>query len=110
MIDAGCCDVAPAKAAHRDDAPPAFGSRITPALVAWAMVMGPRNGEETSLHLLTPDDAMLSENRVPHGHDQAEHTLYAGKRLQGASWPAGDWRAEIVIRRARAVIARRTEA
>ncbi|MDZ4775476.1 MAG: M23 family metallopeptidase [Alphaproteobacteria bacterium] len=109
IVDAGFSDAPPTQAARADDAPPASGSRIAPALVAWTIIMGPRRGDETTLQLLSPEGAILSESRVPHPRDQTQYALFVGKRRPGAAWPAGDYRAEIVVRRAGAVVARRTE-
>jgi murein DD-endopeptidase MepM/ murein hydrolase activator NlpD len=109
IVDAGFSDAAPTQANRADDAPPASGSRLSPALVAWTIIMGPRIGDETTMRLLSPDGAILAENRVPHPRDQAQYSLFVGKRRPGAVWTAGDYRAEIVVRRKGAVVARRTE-
>lgn len=109
IIDVGFSEVTPTQASRADDAPPASGSRIAPALIAWTIVMGPRNGDETTLRLLTPDGAILTENRVPHVRDQAQYALFVGKRRPGSAWPSGDYRAEVVVRRSGAVISRRVE-
>lgn len=109
IVDAGFSDAVPPQATRADDAPPASGSRVSPALVAWTIIMGPRLGDETTMRLLSPDGAILSENRVPHPRDQSQYALFVGKRRPGAAWAAGDYRAEIVVRRAGAIVARRTE-
>ncbi|KAF0187408.1 MAG: M23 family metallopeptidase [Hyphomonadaceae bacterium] len=108
IVDMGFTDAPPAQAARADDAPAAAGSRLAPAMVAWVIIMGVRRGDDTTLRLLTPDGAILAENRTPHTRDQAQYALFAGKRRPGAVWPAGTYRAEVAVRRGGGVVASRT--
>jgi hypothetical protein len=71
--------------------------------------MGVRRDDDTTLRLMTPDGAILAENRAPHARDQAQYALFAGKRRPGALWPEGIYRAEVVVRRGGAVVATRAD-
>lgn len=109
IVDIGFSEAPPAQAARADDAPEATGSQTAAALVAWVIVLGPRRNDQTTLRLLSADGAILAENRTPHTRDQAQYALYTGKRRPGAVWPAGAYRAEVVVTRDGAVVARRAE-
>ena len=109
IADIGFSEGPPAQAARADDAPAATGSRLAPAMVAWVIVLGPRRNDETTLRLLSADGAVRAENRTSHARDQAQYALFTGKRRPGSVWPAGAYRAEVVVRRGGTTVASRTE-
>ncbi len=110
VVDMGFSDAPPSQATHADNAPDSTGSRHAPAMVAWVIIMGVRQGDDTTLRLMTADAAILAESRTQHTRDQAQYAIFVGKRRPGAVWPAGTYRAEVVIRRHGAIVASRTGA
>ena len=76
-------------------------SRAAPALVAFVQSIGLQGGDVQQLTVAAPDGAILAQNHAqPLDRDKAQTILFAGKKLRGASWPAGRYVARYQVMRA----------
>ena len=69
-----------------------------PALVVWAVMMGPKAGDLLRLRLEGPQ-GLVHEQTVTLERDQARAFRYSGRRTPASGWPPGDYRAEVVLER-----------
>ncbi|MFN3645473.1 MAG: M23 family metallopeptidase [Gemmobacter sp.] len=76
-----------------------------PALVVWAVVMGPKAGDRLSLRLTGPQGP-LHEQTVTLDRDQARAFRFSGRRTPAGGWPPGPYRAEIALIRDNRVLDR----
>lgn len=73
--------------------------RAAPALLFWAMVYGPRLGDDEFLQFIAPDGTVLAEHRNTVKRDQAQSWRAVGKRRPGQAWPMGDYTGRYVLSR-----------
>jgi murein DD-endopeptidase MepM/ murein hydrolase activator NlpD len=99
IVDVGFLEAAPKNPQRADADPPATGRKDAPALVGWMIVMGPRKGDDIHVKITTPDGRMLAENRAVHPKDQAQMTLFAGKRLTARTWTLGTYNVTATVGR-----------
>ena len=74
-------------------------SASVPALIAWADIFWVAAGDRVRVRLFGPNDEILADNTQPVEKLQARWFIYAGARRQAPAWPAGIYRAEIVVLR-----------
>lgn len=67
-----------------------------PALVVWAFFYGPRAGDALLVTLSGPEGQVFSD-RVELEKTQAQAFRAVGRKLTATSWPAGAYRAEVVL-------------
>jgi hypothetical protein len=81
-----------------------------PALIFWALAIGPHTGDVLHLRVFGPDSALVAESTrtLPSGQPQASQ--FAGRRTPPNGWPAGQYRGEAQLVRDGRVVATRTEA
>jgi hypothetical protein len=99
IVDLGFVEAAPTEISRIDQAPQASGRADAPALIGWAMIMGPRTGDVARLVVQSPTGATLSENSVRFEKNQAQYALMSGKRRTSAAWPAGAYRVRLSLSR-----------
>jgi hypothetical protein len=85
------------KGMHRE----ATLSAAAPALVAWADLFWVAAGDRIRLRLLGPTGETLADNTVTVEKTQARRFVFAGVRRKAPAWPAGVYRAEAVLLRAK---------
>jgi hypothetical protein len=107
LFASGFTGTAPAQGAHVEDLPE-NASRAAPALVFWAVAVGPRTGDILRVRLIGPDGAVIAEGERVQPRDQAQASVFAGDRTS-QGWPAGAYRGEARLLRNGAVIAERNE-
>jgi murein DD-endopeptidase MepM/ murein hydrolase activator NlpD len=80
----------------------------SPALVAYARVIGLEKGDQLALTLTGPDGRVLAQSRTPPmDRDKAQYVAYVGKRRTTPGWTPGDYRGRVqVLRNGRAVAER----
>jgi murein DD-endopeptidase MepM/ murein hydrolase activator NlpD len=107
-LAAGFTGAAPAQGAD-PEALPTNAAAHAPALLFWALAVGPRAGDVLRVRLYGPDGALIAEGTRTQDHDQAQAWLYAGKRTQSAGWPEGGYRGEAALIRNGQVVQTRSE-
>jgi hypothetical protein len=105
VIDTGFAEAPPAAADAIDRGPQASGRKDAPALLGWALIMGPRAGDDTHVRLSGPNGAIVSESNHRHEKSHAQYALYVGKKRPGAAWPAGAYRLDVTTTRQGQVVA-----
>lgn len=105
---AGFTGAAPAQGASAEDLP-ATAARQAPALVFWALAVGPREGDVLRVRLFGPDGAVIAEATRTQPRDQAQAWLFAGRRTPAGGWPAGGYRGEMRLERNGQAVATRSE-
>lgn len=70
-----------------------------PALVVWARGFGLRKGDRWRLRLVDPMGRAVVDQVMEQDRDQAFAIRWAGRRRPETGWPAGQWRAEVEVRR-----------
>jgi len=75
------------------------------ALVVWAVLLGPKSGDQLVLRLTGPDGPIANQT-VTLDRDQARAFRFAGRRLRGTAWPPGPYHAEVTLVRDQRVIDR----
>ena len=76
-----------------------------PALVAWAVVMGPKTGDRLILRITGPQGP-VHDQTVTFDADQARAFRFSGRRTPATGWPPGPYSAEITLIRGNAVLDR----
>lgn len=71
-------------------------SASSPALVIWAHLFGPRQGDELTLSITGPEGEVIADT-VTIDRTQARSFRAIGRK--GAGWPAGDYTASVVLTR-----------
>jgi Peptidase family M23 len=104
----GFTGAAPGDGAAVDDLP-ANAARTAPALVFWALASGPRNGDLLRVRLYGPDGAVLAENTRTQPRDQAQASVFAGRRTPAGGWTPGSYRGEAEVLRGGRVVQTRTQ-
>ncbi len=107
LLAAGFTGAAPASDAPVEDLP-ANPARNAQALVFWTLASGPRNHDVIRVRVYGPDGALLVENTRTQPRDQAQASLFAGRRTPDGGWPAGAYRGVAEVVREGRVIATRT--
>lgn len=107
-FEAGFTGTAPAAGANPEDLP-ANTARTAPALVYWALAIGPHGGDVLRLRLFGPDETLVSEATRTQPRDQAQAWVFTGKRTPQSGWPAGTYRGEAQVLRGGQIIATRVE-
>jgi murein DD-endopeptidase MepM/ murein hydrolase activator NlpD len=110
IVAAGFVEAAPARAAEAERMAPADGDAAAPALVGYAVVMGPRSGARTELRLVAPDGAEIAANTVVHEKDQAQYALFTGRKRPAAGWPGGRYKLRVRYSGADGAVLEREEA
>jgi Peptidase family M23 len=87
----GFTGTAPAADASVEDLP-ANAARNRQALVFWALVSGPRDRDVLRVRLYGPDGALVAEGSRTQPRDQAQASVFAGRRTPAGGWPAGNYR------------------
>lgn len=105
---AGFTGAAPANAA-RLDSTPANAARSADALVFWAIVSGPLQGDVLRLRIYGPDGALVGDTSHTQTRAQAQYSLFTGRRTPAGGWPAGAYRGEAVLERGGRVVSTRSE-
>ncbi len=108
LLAAGFTGAAPASDAQVEDLP-ANAARTAQALVFWTLASGPRNRDIIRVRLYGPDGALVVENTRTQPRDQAQASLFAGRRTPGGGWPAGTYRGVAEVTREGRVVATRTQ-
>lgn len=108
LLAAGFTGAAPASDAPVEDLP-ANAARDGQALVFWTLASGPRNRDVIRVRLYGPDGALVVENTRTQPRDQAQASLFAGRRTPAGGWPAGAYRGVAEVVREGRVIATRTQ-
>ncbi|MDX2276741.1 MAG: M23 family metallopeptidase [Hyphomonadaceae bacterium] len=103
----GFTGAAPAADANVE-ALPANASRQTP-LVYWGLAAGPREGDTLRVRLYGPDGALMSESTRVQPRDQAQASVFAGRRAPPGGWPAGAYRGEATLTRDGAIVSTRND-
>ena len=73
--------------------------RESPALLFWAMVYGPRRGDEEMVQVVAPDGSVMAEHRGIVERNQAQSWRAVGKRRRGGPWLAGEYKGRYVLTR-----------
>ena len=107
-FEAGFTGLAPAEGANAEDLP-ANATPTAPALVYWALAMGPHRGDVLRLRLFEPDGALISEATRTQPRDQAQAWVFTGRRMPQSGWHAGQYRGEAQLLRGDRVIALHVE-
>jgi hypothetical protein len=108
LFASGFTGAAPQQDARVEDLPE-NASRGAPALVFWAVAVGPRTGDILRVRLIGPDGAVIAEGDRVQPRDQAQSSVFAGKRTPPQGWPAGAYRGEARLLRNGAVVEERNE-
>lgn len=97
LLALGFTGVAPAENAGVEDLP-ANAARNGQALVFWALISGPRDRDALRVRLFGPGGALIAQGSRTQTRDQAEASVFAGRRTPAGGWPAGAYRgvAELV--------------
>lgn len=74
-----------------------------PALVVWAVLMGPKAGDRLTLRLTGPQGP-VHDQTVTLDRDQARAFRFSGRRTPATGWPPGPYHAEITLIRGNAVL------
>ena len=74
-----------------------------PALLVWAVLMGPAAGDQLILRLTGPNGT-VADQTVQLDKDQARAFRYAGRRIPAAGWPPGPYTAQVTLIRDNAVL------
>lgn len=74
---------------------PALPSR-SEALIIWALMLGPREGDTLTLRLMGSDGTVVDQT-AQIDRTQARAFRFAGRKLRGAAWSQGTYRAEIKL-------------
>lgn len=94
----GFTGTAPAEDANAEDLP-ANTARDAPALVFWALAVGPKEGDVLRVRLYGPGDALIGEATRTQPRDQAQAHVFTGRRTPEGGWPAGNYRGEARLER-----------
>lgn len=95
-------------------APPEFAATLAglptpesladaPALVVWAVMLGPAQGDRLILRLTGPQGPVL-EQTVPLERDQARAFRFSGRKRPASGWPPGPYTAEATLIRGNRVL------
>lgn len=76
-----------------------------PALVVWAVMMGPKAGDRLTLRLTGPQGP-VHDQTVTLDRDQARAFRFSGRRTPANGWSPGPYQAEIILTRGNAVLDR----
>lgn len=76
-----------------------------PALLVWAVLLGPAAGDRLVLSLTGPSGS-VAEQTVTLDKDQARAFRYTGRRLPATGWPPGPYSAEVTLIRGNRVLDR----
>lgn len=104
----GFTGAAPAPDANVEDLP-ANSARNGQALVFWALVSGPRDRDVLRVRLYGPDGALVAEGSRTQPRDQAQASMFAGRRTPAGGWPAGAYRGVAELLRDGRVVQTRSE-
>lgn len=105
---AGFTGAAPADGARMEDLP-ANASTRGQAFVFWALAVGPREGDVLRVRLYGPDGALVAEGTRTQPRDQAQASVYAGRRTPPNGWPPGAYRGEATLERGGRVVHTQSE-
>jgi hypothetical protein len=108
LFASGFSGAAPPADARVEDLP-RNAARNAQALVFWALAVGPRNGDVLRVRLIGPDGAVVAEGSRTQPRDQAQASVFGGRRTPPSGWAPGAYRGEARLYRNGAVIAERTE-
>jgi hypothetical protein len=98
----------PTEGARAEDFP--HNATLTaPALVFWAVAVGPRAGDVLRVRLFAPDGDLVAEATRTQPRDQAQAWLFAGRRRTADRWAPGVYRGEAWLGRAGEVLSTHTE-
>lgn len=89
---------------------PGDATRASPAIVFWALNVGPRAGDVLRVRLYAPDGSRIAENTRNQPRDQAQAWLFSGRAAPQGGWPAGEYRGEATLERNGHVVSTRSEA
>lgn len=103
----GFTGAAPAPGANAETLP-ANAARDAPALVFWALAIGPRDGDVLRVRLYGPGGALMAENFRNQPRDQAQAWLFAGRPAPAGGWAPGLYRGEAALLRGGRVVATRS--
>ena len=73
------------------------------ALVVWAVMLGPKEGDRLTLRLTGPQGP-VQDQTVTLDRDQARAFRFSGRRTPATGWPPGPYRAEITLIRGNSVL------
>ncbi|MDO9527270.1 MAG: M23 family metallopeptidase [Gemmobacter sp.] len=73
-----------------------------PALIVWALFFGTRQGDEITLNLMGPGGA-IADQTIAVDRTQARSFRFSGRKAR-EPWAAGDYRAEVSLRRGGLVV------
>ncbi len=108
LFSMGFTGAAPAANARVEDLP-ANAAVNAPALVFWALVSGPRDGDVLRVRLYGPDGALVAEGERIQPRDQAQASMFAGRRTPAGGWSAGSYRGAAELLRDGRVVQMRSE-
>lgn len=74
-----------------------------PALVVWAVIVGPKQGDRLILRLTGPAGP-VAEQTVTLDRDQARAFRFSGRKRPGPGWPPGPYSAEVTLIRGNSVL------
>ncbi len=104
----GFTGAAPADGANVEDLP-ANAARNGQALVFWTLISGPRERDVLRVRLYGPDGALVGEGSRTQPRDQAQASVFAGRRTPAGGWPAGAYRGVAEVLRDGRVLQTRSE-
>lgn len=108
VFSLGFTGAAPAASARVEDLP-ANAAVGAPALVFWALASGPHDGDVLRVRLYGPSGALVAEGERTQPRDQAQASVFAGRRAPAGGWPAGRYRGVAELLRDGRVLQTRTE-
>jgi murein DD-endopeptidase MepM/ murein hydrolase activator NlpD len=104
---AGFTGEAPAQGANVETLPANAGKEAQ-ALVFWALASGPRSGDMLRIRVFDPDGEVVAETSRPQPRDQAQASVFAGRRMPEGGWKPGTYRGEARLERGIRVLDTRT--
>ncbi|MEQ1617937.1 MAG: M23 family metallopeptidase [Terricaulis sp.] len=108
LFSLGFTGAAPNANARVEDLP-ANAAVNAPALVFWALASGPRDGDVLRVRLYGPDGALVGEGERIQPRDQAQASMFAGRRTPAGGWASGRYRGVAELLRDGRVLQTRTE-
>lgn len=100
---------APPSAGANPENLPANAGRAAPALVFWALAIGPHGGDVLRLRLFGPEGTLVSQAMRTEPRDQAQAWVFTGRRTPASGWPPGLYRGEAQLLRGDQIIAAHVE-
>lgn len=108
LFSLGFTGAAPNANARVEDLP-ANAAVSAPALVFWALASGPHDGDVLRVRLYGPDSALVAEGERVQPRDQAQASMFAGRRTPAGGWASGRYRGVAELLRDGRVLQTRTE-